>query len=132
MKKKYFLILALVSTLIAAAVLCAVFLLPGEEAPESPTDNYSTVATNYALVKEKIGKNEILLQESVTKKDGGDVLVTYRIYTVAEGYSASYFMNMTVEEAEQNPGLTLVGSAKASFLNGALSGLYGLTVSHDR
>ncbi len=133
MNKKTWIILAIVVLVLLAVVLCLLFLQPEKEPEPNKTPvNYSTAATNYGLRKEKISSNEILLAETVTKLENGDTQVVYRVYTVAEGYAPSYFMGMSVEEAQANPGLALVGSAKASFLKGSLDGIYGFTISHDR
>ncbi len=131
MSKK--LLILLIVLAVAAAIVCAIFLLPKEETP-APTqrEKLNTAATNFALQENKLSKNEILLMESSQREDNGNLTVKFRIYALAEGYSASYFIGMDLETAEANPGLTHMGSATASFLKGDPGQIFGLKVIHER
>ncbi len=134
MKKKYIIMLCVLLVAVIAAAACIIHFLPEKEEEtggHTPKD-YSIAVTNYAQKRGSISKNEILLLESSTNGKDGNLIMSFRIYIVDDGYSASYFMGMSIAEAQENPGLTLVGNATASALKGDPNQIFGLNIFHDR
>ncbi len=131
MKKKYIIILCVLLAL-AVAATCLFFLLSEKEEGNGRTrKDYNVAVTNYALRRNFISTNEILLADVSTDGKDGNIIMTFHIYTVADGYAPSYFMDMEIAEAKENPGLSRVGFASASFLNGDPNQVFGLNVSHN-
>ncbi len=134
MNKKKWILPVLIAVLVVVALAVAAWLLwPRDTAQTgSALSDYNTTATVLAQRDSKIGEREILIAESTKKEDDGNLTVTFRVFSVAEGYTPSYFMTMSIADARKNPGLTDMGYATASFLKGQPEGVFGLTVMHER
>ncbi len=134
MNTKKLIILILILAVVIAALAVAAWLLWFRDTPktDSALSDYNTTATVLAQRDAKIGEREILIAESTKQEDNGNLTITFRVFSVAEGYSPSYFMTMDIADAKKNPGLTDMGHATASFLKGQAEGVFGLTVMHER
>ncbi len=131
-KKALLIILAVVAVAAILAVCLYLFWPKGPNLGDNTITDYNMAATTFAQQSNKLGKNEILLADKIEEGAEGNITISFRLYSVADGYSPTYFMGMMASEAKDNPGLTDMGSAKASFLKGKPDGIFGLGVFHER
>ncbi len=133
-KKKLFFMAAILVVALVAAIVCLTQLdwsrLPGSLGSNTVRD-YNTAATQRAHTAGTIGKNEILLVREITKEASGDVQVAFDLYSVAEEKDLQTLLKLQSQEAAQQAGITLVGTATAKFVADDLGAIRDLKILHN-
>ncbi len=138
--KKTFVTPLIIGICALVLVLCGVggwllhrHLSAGEES--SPIREYNIAVTNRALSNGYISEDEVLLTRAVTVRDGdvaGYVMVEFNIYKLPENADTTKILGYQVSDIPADSGLELVGTASARLLNGKVTSIYDLNVSHEK
>ncbi len=127
MKNKVIWMAVIAVIALVIAVVCLVNL--GVELPSlgNSIAAYSRAATNHGLSGSYLSKNEVLLVDSVDKQ-AGKTVVTYKIFSLAEGQKAEDFWNRRASDAH---GLTEVGTASCEFIGDDVKNIRNFKVMHN-
>ncbi len=112
--------------LVIAAVCLANYDLALPSAGSSLKD-YNQAATNHGLSGSYLSDNEVLLADTIDKQSGKTV-VTYRIFSLAEGQKAEDFFHLKATEAKD---LREVGTASCEFIGDDVNNIRNFKVMHN-
>lgn len=138
-QKKRVSIALIVGICAVALVLCGAggwFLYQHLSEDDTPTiRDYNVAVTNRALSAGEISEDEVLITRTVTVREGdvaGYVLVEFNIYKLPKNADTTKILAYQVSDIPENSGLELVGTASARLLNGKVTVIYDLSVTHNK
>ena len=123
-KKKTWCIIAIVLAVLVLAGsiygICVNRYNRKDHAAEMSTEDRSFLnlsLTTFGQTKSLIGAKDVLILDTVTKKFGGDTLVTFVIYQYEDFADYSRALKMTAEEMAADPAFLYVGTGEVTLLN---------------
>lgn len=125
--------IALAAVMIMAGVLLGWHLLAGQEPSLEGAQiaEYNAAITAVARKGNKIGSNDFILIDQLSKGKDGHTDVTIRVYRLPEGADQADYMHLQVGDLPESFGPEYMGHGTARLLNGSLSSIV-LNVTYIR
>lgn len=137
MKKK--LILIVLAAIVLAGAIFGIYRLATYESAnhadrisKATLENYNLTISTKAIAANTIRSREIVLLESISRTQGQDAVVVFRIYQLPEGATAKDFFHLQVGQIPADSGLEELGILTCRVVGNDPSTAYDLTSSYIR
>ncbi len=118
-------VIAVIALVVAGVCLVNLdFVLPGTG---NSLKDYNQAATDHGLSGSYLSDNEILLAATLDKQ-AGKTVVSYKIFSLAEGQKAEDFLHLKADQAQ---GLLEVGTASCEFIGDDTRNIRNFKVMHN-